>query len=536
MKLEEVIAQLPKPLNVLVQEHKIDKAKLDITEQYDRIKKLYQELFDAECNINLSIKANIEQTNKIITKNINRIEIIKNTLDKITELEKSLSDTKNIYNTNWTGGKYDGIIIETDDGYRARFAGQSRSFKYKNTINSDKQIICKNKEDCKIQAEKYLYEYYDGLGRITNKYRFIRPDIIEVQLAQNKTFITNSKFLDLINKHTIGLKSDKKNDKYYVYWVESPKVNKPLTELITKLSKPKFANGCEFDFREENLIESDNKVIGEKYIEKINQNQVQAQVQNQIQNQIQNQVQNQVVKQTNKDGLPLNEWIKGKYAGTIFTRTGQNKWSVVVKKTDGSVATKTLSFTPETKDKVYEEAIQIRNNLSDMYDLTTNKIRILNDDKIEVMLSKDQTMITDYKFLSVVEKYPIFASKSDKLNAKYYASMMIGNEQKQFHNFITGFDMVDHIDRNPLNNCLDNLRAANHKENNNNRNKSESSNAIELGVTYCAKDNCYRARIKQDDKEYSKQFSVAKYGKDNALQMAIEARKEFNVAFGCTNG
>ena len=203
MKLEEVIAQLPKPLNVLVQEHKIDKAKSDLEELYKIVKKSYQELFDAECNINLNIKTNIEQTNKIIADNINRIEIIKNTLDKITELEKSFLDNKNICNTNWTGGKYDGIVIETDDGYRARFAGQSRSFKYKNTINSDKQIICKNKEDCKIQAEKYLYDYYDGLGRITNKYRFIRPDIIEVQLAQNKTFITNSKFLDLINKYII---------------------------------------------------------------------------------------------------------------------------------------------------------------------------------------------------------------------------------------------------------------------------------------------------------------------------------------------
>ena len=145
-------------------------------------------------------------------------------------------------------------------------------------------------------------------------------------------------------------------------------------------------------------------------------------------------------------------------------------------------------------------------------------------------------MTTDYKFLNIVEKYPIFASKSEGDNSKYYASVMIGNEQKQFHNFITSWVMVDHIDRNPLNNCLNNLRETTYKENNNNRNKSESSNAIELGVTYSVKDDAYKARIKQDGKEYCKQFSVKKYGKDEALRLAIETRRDFNKAFNCLNG
>ena len=230
------------------------------------------------------------------------------------------------------------------------------------------------------------------------------------------------------------------------------------------------------------------------------------------------------------------EWIKGKYVGTVFQRGGQSKWSVVVKKPDGSVATKTLSFTEDTKKSVYDEAIKIRNGLYDSFNLTTNKIRIIDGNKIEVKLSKNQIMTTDYKFLNIVEKYPLFASKYESELSKYYVSMMIGNEQKQFHNFITGWNMVDHIDRNPMNNCLSNLRETTHKENNNNRSKSEKSNAIELGVTYSAKDNAYKARIKQDGKEICKQLSVKKYGKYEALRLAIETRRDFNRAFNCLNG
>ena len=114
--------------------------------------------------------------------------------------------------------------------------------------------------------------------------------------------------------------------------------------------------------------------------------------------------------------------------------------------------------------------------------------------------------------------------------------MMIGGIMSKFHKFITGWDMVDHIDRNPMNNCLSNLRETTHKLNNNNRSKSESSKALELGVTYSAKDDSYKARIKQDGKEISKQFSVKKYGKDEALKLAIQTRKEFNVAYNCYNG
>ena len=522
MILADIITNLPKP------EDEIKTIKRDIQQCYKQIDQLDKQVNINENQIKIYVKLDtkniqdLRYINNLISTNISVITKISELYEKINELNKKIDTLKyNInFNSNWVGGKVLGELIDTPDGYRIRFDGQSRSFKYKNIINSDKLIGCEDKEDCKKKAEKYLYDYYDNQGKIVNKYRYVSPNVIEIQLSQDKTFITNSKFIDLINKFRLGLKQNKRNDKtdkFYIQYIESPKVFKPFTELICpNKSKIRLSNGCDFDLREENLLETDNKVIALEYIEK-----------NNIEKE---------KKILNSDGLEMYVWFGGKYVGTVFQRNGQNKWSVVVKKSNGSVVTKTLSFTENTKDLVYKEAVEIRNNLSDANGLTTNKIRIIGDDKIEVKLSKDQVMITDYKFMETVEKYPIYVSKSEGVNSKYYASMSVGNSQKQFHNFITGWDMVDHIDRNPLNNCLSNLRETTHKENNNNRSKSESSEAIELGVTYSERDDAYKARIKQDGKEYCKQFSVKKYGKQEALRLAIETRRDFNRAFNCLNG
>jgi hypothetical protein len=145
-------------------------------------------------------------------------------------------------------------------------------------------------------------------------------------------------------------------------------------------------------------------------------------------------------------------------------------------------------------------------------------------------------MKTDYKFLDIIEKYPIFATKGSRENSKYYAGIEVDGKNLRYHNYITGYEMTDHIDRDPLNNCLSNLRECDHKINNNNRSKSESSNAVVLGVTYSETNKSFRARIKQDDKEIVKYFSVEKYGYELAKQMAIEQRLEYNRIFNCNNG
>jgi hypothetical protein len=521
MDLSDIIKNLPKITDVTKRiEQKIIKINSKLSNSEKQINSNENQI-KMILDIDIRDKYLIDNLDILIQSNLNELKLQTKLILKISELKNSLNsfNTDKIYPTEWEGGKVLGEIIETDDGYRVIYDGQSRSFKYKNIINSPKMFGCIDKSDCKIQASKYLYDYYDNLNKISNKYRFVNFNTIEIQLTQGKTFITDSKFLELINKYRIGLKYDARYDKYYITYIESPKIVKLFTELAFGMTRPKTSNNCDFDLREENLIESDNsKIIKLDDTDNNPNGKIKLKI------------------KLNQDGLEMYKWIRGKYAGTVFQRSNQLKWTVVVKKTDGTVSTKTLPFTEETKNSVYEEAIKIRNGLSDAFDLTTNKIKIINEDTIEVKLTKDQIMTTDYKFLNTVEKYPLFSSKSEGENSKYYVSMMVGKEQRQFHNFITSWVMVDHIDRNPMNNCLSNLREATHKINNNNRSKSESSNAIELGVTYSAKDDAYKARIKQDGREICKQYSVKKYGKDEALRLAIETRRDFNRAFNCLNG
>ena len=341
--------------------------------------------------------------------------------------------------------------------------------------NIDTTIICESKEDCLAKAKKYLYDYYIKLNKVSNQYRFIHPKYIQVKLPSGNTFITNSKFIDLIENNIISDHFNKSSNNFYLRYLTGPKEYNLLYKLITPHSKVNYINGLTLDLRKENLEETDNEILSKSNKEV------------------------DINAKLNKDGRPYNTWILGKYAGTVFQRSNKNSWSVVIKKEDGSVVTKTLAFNETNKEELYKKAIEIRNNLSEQYGLTKNKIRILNDDIIEVELSKDQIMKTDYKFLDTIEKYPVFATKGSRENSKYYASILIDNKNVCYHNYITGYEMNDHIDRDPLNNCLSNLRECDHKINNNNRSKSESSKAIVLGVTYSEKKKLF---LLSKDKKY----------------------------------
>jgi hypothetical protein len=467
----------------------------------------------------LSNTKNIEDLNELVkidqTIYINYIQI-QELQEKIKDINKEIKDLLDFKNANkdWEGGKYPGTITNTLDGCRIRFDGQSRSFKFENYINIDTTIICESKEDCLSKAKKYLYDYYNILDKITNQYRFIHPKFIQVKLSCGQTFITNSKYIDIIEKNIIGVKYEKKYNNYYVNYINESKEYNLFYKLISNYSKVKYLNGQTLDLRDENLKEADNAVLAKLKVNK------------------------EIIDKTklNKDGYPYNTWILGKYAGTVFQRANKNTWSVVIQKEDKTVVTKTLTFNESNKEEMYNKAIEIRNDLSEQYDLTKNKIRIIDGDIIEVKLTKDQIMKTDYKFLDIIQKYPIFSSKGSKKESKYYAGMEIDGKSHRYHNYITGFEMTDHIDRDPLNNCISNLRECDHKINNNNRSKSESSNAIVLGVTYCESSKSFRARIKQDDKETTRYFSIEKYGYELAKQMAIDARQEFNKIFNCNNG
>lgn len=262
------------------------------------------------------------------------------------------------------------------------------------------------------------------------------------------------------------------------------------------------------------------------------------------------------------------DWINGKPGGALFQRKSgnQNKcaYYVVFNNTNPKM-TKYFSFnTYGSEDEALIAAENFRRQKSLELGLTRNMYRRLPDDiywnddpsnfpktknTYEVHIkSKNEDIYTlvDESDLEEIEKNTLCVTKSGRTTAKQYVNISSKGTRedkkngnvlfKGLHTHLLNVNMVDHINRNPMDNRRCNLRETTPKKNNNNKGNVHKGNSGILGVRFCQKDESWQARIKQDDKEYSKSFSVKKYGYEEAKQMAIIARMEFNKNFNCENG
>ena len=232
------------------------------------------------------------------------------------------------------------------------------------------------------------------------------------------------------------------------------------------------------------------------------------------------------------------EWQVGKVSGTILER--ENKKYECRIKIDGKNKSKSFAFDKyDSKENAYKEAKKWLRKTSDENKLTRNKIRKLDDKIIEITITQNEIMKTDIKFVDLCQKYTIVAIKGGNKDVENCAGLSINNKIIRFHNYITGFDIVDHINRDPLDNRLENLRDTNHKLNNNNRDglkKNKEEEDHNVGVKFDSRYGSFVARIKQDGKEYSKSFNIKKFGEEEAKRLAIEYRKELCERFESKNG
>lgn len=261
------------------------------------------------------------------------------------------------------------------------------------------------------------------------------------------------------------------------------------------------------------------------------------------------------------------EWINGKPGGTIFQRKSggnANAYNVVFNNVEPKV-TKYFSFkTYDGAENAYSEAKKFQVQKSNELGLTRNMYRKLpddiywNDNQNNFPLTKntyevhikygdtDKYMLIDESDLNTIDNFNICVTKNGHENGHHYAcvTQKCTREEKKtgkfgnigLHNKITGFSMVDHINRNTLDNRRCNLRETTHKENMNNRGNVHNGESGILGIRFVKKDNSWQARIKQDGKEYTQSFSVKKYGEEGAKQMALNARNLMNKRFNSHNG
>lgn len=167
----------------------------------------------------------------------------------------------------------------------------------------------------------------------------------------------------------------------------------------------------------------------------------------------------------------------------------------------------------------------------------------LTKNNVEVFIDDEHTMLIDFDDLHHVQSNNLTKTKGGHTNSVYYPLFSFKGTredkkngktmQKQVHNFITGWDMVDHINRNPMDNRRCNLRAATHKFNNNNRTCLKEVPGVRQ--VWDRAGGAWQARIKQDDVEMSKSFGINKYGDEEAYRLAVEARNELCRKFDCNN-
>ena len=84
--------------------------------------------------------------------------------------------------------------------------------------------------------------------------------------------------------------------------------------------------------------------------------------------------------------------------------------------------------------------------------------------------------------------------------------------------------VIDHIDGNPLNNSLENLRCIRTATNSRNKSKNKRNSSGVTGVRF--KDNGFEARVVVNDKSIFKRFGCRKYGYEEAFRLACEWRSE----------
>lgn len=425
-----------------------------------------------------------------------------------------------IYPTEWQLGKARGSIKELDNGFLARITPNdktlSKYFFFKNY---------KNIQDTLFQCKQWLKNISDEYDLTRNQLRYINQNTIEVKLTNEQTMITDAEYINKVELYPLQAKPKKEKDgtKYYVMYQDKKKVAR-FVDLIGNFNILQFKNGNTLDLRKENLKEFGSV---EKEIKIDN---------------ISDYVFDNQHKYFNLpiNELPKNIWLLGKPSGTIFKRTDKEN-IICVRVSDNENNQHTKTFNINDYKNVTEAEIEAKKwQIDTSYKLgvTKNLIRIVNNEDLEIMITKNNICKTNVKFIPLIQKIPIFTAISG--NGINYVECVVNRKNVKFHSLITGFNMTDHINGDTLDNRLDNLRPATVSMNNSNRHVDISHfdisdttigmQGVKIVNTIFGK--AYKASIKLEGTEYSKYYSVNKFTEKGAKEEAQKFRKKLAK---CTN-
>ena len=98
-----------------------------------------------------------------------------------------------------------------------------------------------------------------------------------------------------------------------------------------------------------------------------------------------------------------------------------------------------------------------------------------------------------------------------------------------YNGYLTDKKLVDHVDGNPLNNKIENLRESTRNQNNQNSKIPKTNTSGHKGVYWDAKSKKWRVMIYANGKFHH--FGLYEK-KEDAIKLAIEARKKLHGEFG----
>lgn len=417
------------------------------------------------------------------------------------------------YPSEWILGKPRGSIKENPTNYQLRVSTSNQDFNI-----YFKFCDYKSKNETYKACLKKQMEISDENDLTRNKIRYLDKDTIEVKLTQDKIMKTDSKFIKDVEKYPLNVKMKKTKDgeTYYVM-CQDKKLTFPFTNLISNFQNIRFKNGDTLDVRECNLmefgqIEIKNEIIKDNNYELENQHEYFEYYEKNLINK-----------------LPKNKWILGKPSGSIFHRNNDiNTYTICVLDTEQKQHTKTLNIKDynNSHEKTKKEAEKLKINMSYKLGVTKNLIR-LNENYIEVKIDESNIMKIDKFLLKLIQKINIHKAKNN-ISENYYASTSLNNIEYKFHRLITQYNndyLVDHINGDTLDNRFENLRPVNHSLNNINRHTiikgyKEVDTIFGKAIKVCTK---------LEKKEFSKYYSIEKYGYDQAIEMAKKFRKKIKL-------
>lgn len=294
------------------------------------------------------------------------------------------------YPSQWFGGKPRGSIITKGNTYLARISPPNEKqiakfFRFRNNVEEETQLA---------EAKKWLKEESDRLNLTVNMMRFTDKDTIEVISTMDKTFKTDAKNMDLVEKYKIQTVHKKEKNKFYIM-CQDVKDKFPLTNLLCNYKIIEYIDGNTL-----NLCLSNLKEFGAIKPKETKDEEIKYDVD-------QYEFFNVKIKE-----LPFNTWILGKPSGTVFKRGGQDKvYTARVQDDGGAYHEKTFSIdTYGSDEKTKTEAVRWQYNTSYQLGVTKNLIKLIDKEFIEVMLTREKSMTTDIVFLPLIQKIPLFVT------------------------------------------------------------------------------------------------------------------------------